>query len=103
MNQEESDQVVQRRANPGALNQVGVDPYPQRMDGAAPITRLVAEYGSKTAQELEAPRITTRVAGRILAIRAFGKAGFLQLSDGRSRVQVYVRQDSVPEIDFRTF
>jgi lysyl-tRNA synthetase class 2 len=102
MNPEESDQVVQRRANLEALKQLGVDPYPRRFE-STPITYLVAEHGAKTAQELEAPRITVRVAGRILAIRTFGKAGFLQLSDGRSRVQVYVRQDSVPDMDFRIF
>jgi lysyl-tRNA synthetase class 2 len=103
MNPEESDQVVQRRANLEALKQLGVDPYPKRFERTTPITHLVAEHGTKTAQELETPRITARVAGRILAIRTFGKAGFLQLSDGRSRVQVYVRQDSVPDMDFRIF
>jgi lysyl-tRNA synthetase class 2 len=103
MSTEESDQVVQRRANLESLKQLGVDPYPKRFDDATPITRLVGDHGAKTAAELEAPRIGTKVAGRILAIRTFGKAGFLQLSDGRSRVQVYVRQDSVPEVDFRVF
>jgi lysyl-tRNA synthetase class 2 len=103
MSTEESDQVVQRRANLESLKQLGVDPYPKRFDDATPISRLVGDHGAKTAAELEAPRIGTRIAGRILAIRTFGKAGFLQLSDGRSRVQVYVRQDSVPEIDFRIF
>jgi lysyl-tRNA synthetase, class II len=103
MNPEESDQVVQRKANLDALKQLGVDPYPQRFDGATPISRLVAEHGAKTAAELEAPKIETRTAGRILAIRTFGKAGFLQLSDGRARTQVYVRQDSVSELDFRVF
>jgi lysyl-tRNA synthetase class 2 len=103
MNPEESDQVVQRRANLEALKQLGVDAYPQRFDASTPIARLVADHGAKTSQELEVPRITTRVAGRVLAIRTFGKAGFLQLSDGRARVQVYVRQDSVPEKDFQIF
>jgi lysyl-tRNA synthetase class 2 len=103
MSTEESDQVVQRRANLESLKQLGVDPYPKRFDGGTPITRLVGDHGTKTADQLEAARIGTRIAGRILAIRTFGKAGFLQLSDGRSRVQVYVRQDSVPEIDFRIF
>ena len=42
-------------------------------------------------------------AGRILGIRSFGKANFLVLSDGKARVQVYVRQDSVPERDFAMF
>ena len=37
----------------------------------------------------------TRTAGRILAIRSFGKANFLVLSDGRARIQVYIRQDSL--------
>ena len=103
MNPEESDQVVQRRANLEALKQLGVDPYPQRFDGATPISRLVAEHSAKPAEELDAAQIVTRTAGRILAIRTFGKAGFLQLSDGRSRVQVYVRQDSVPQLDFSVF
>ena len=36
------------------------------------------------------------MAGRILGMRAFGKANFLVLSDGLERLQVYVRADSVP-------
>jgi lysyl-tRNA synthetase class 2 len=103
MSTEESDQVVQRRANLEALKELGVDPYPKRFEGATPIAQLVSEHGEKTSEQLQAPQITTRVAGRILAIRTFGKAGFLQLSDGRSRVQVYVRQDSVPALDFSVF
>ena len=47
--------------------------------------------------------LQVRVAGRILAMRTFGKANFLVLSDGKSRVQVYVRQDSVAELDFSIF
>jgi lysyl-tRNA synthetase class 2 len=103
MSTEESDQVVQRRANLDALKQLGVDPYPKRFEGTTPISQLVAAHGAKTSEELDAPKITTRIGGRILAIRTFGKAGFLQLSDGRARVQVYVRQDSVPALDFSIF
>jgi lysyl-tRNA synthetase, class II len=103
MSTEESDQVVQRRANLDALKQLGVDAYPKRFEATTPISQVVAEHSAKTSEELDAPKITTRIAGRILAIRTFGKAGFLQLSDGRSRVQVYVRQDSVPALDFSIF
>jgi lysyl-tRNA synthetase class 2 len=103
MSTDESDQVVQRRTNLAELKQLGVDPYPRRFDGAVPISTLVAEHGAKTSQDLEAVRVTTRVAGRILAIRGFGKAGFLQLSDGRERVQVYVRQDAVSEHEYKVF
>ena len=44
-----------------------------------------------------------RAAGRILGMRAFGKANFLVLSDGLERLQVYVRADSVPELDFQIY
>jgi len=103
MSTDDSDQVIQRRANLQELKQLGVDPYPRRFEGGVPIAHVVAGHGAKTAQELETPRITVRVAGRILAIRGFGKAGFLQLSDGVSRIQVYVRQDSVSAHDYSVF
>jgi lysyl-tRNA synthetase class 2 len=99
----ESDQILQRRANLDALRQLGVDVYPRKFDAEEGIDALVTAHGAKTGEELEAAQIRTRVAGRILAIRSFGKANFLQLSDGKARVQVYIRQDSVPELDFKTF
>jgi len=103
MSTDDSDQVIQRRANLDELKKLGVDPYPKRFEGGVPIGLVVTEHGAKTAQELDTPRITVRTAGRILAIRGFGKAGFLQLSDGMARVQVYVRQDSVSAHDYSVF
>jgi lysyl-tRNA synthetase class 2 len=99
----ESDQVAQRRANLDELRRLGVDPYPNRFNAEASVDALVRDHGSKTGAELEATHVTTRVAGRILGIRSFGKANFLVISDGRSRIQIYVRQDSVPERDFQMF
>ena len=46
-------------------------------------------------------RVETITAGRIVSIRSFGKACFLVLSDGRSRIQVYVRQDALSERDMQ--
>ena len=101
--EQESDQIVQRRANLEELRALGVDVYPRRFDTTASIATLVTEHGHKTGAELEAVRIETRTAGRILAIRSFGKANFLVLSDGRARIQVYIRQDALPEQAFKVF
>jgi lysyl-tRNA synthetase class 2 len=97
---QELDQVVQRRANLEALRALGVDPYPRRFDAAASIDEVVRAHGSRTAEDLEAAGLATRVAGRVVARRTFGKANFLVLSDGRRQLQVYVREDSVPGRDF---
>ena len=96
----ESDQVAQRRANFQALQRLGINPYPHAFARTHTIKDLVAGYSATSADELTAERVETRTAGRILAIRSFGKATFLGLSDGDSQIQVYIRQDSVSERDF---
>jgi lysyl-tRNA synthetase, class II len=98
-----SDQVVQRRANLEALRALGVDPYPRRFDAEASVEALVAGYGGQSGETLDAKKPATRTAGRILAIRSFGKANFLVISDGKARIQVYVRQSDLPERDFEIF
>jgi lysyl-tRNA synthetase class 2 len=100
---DESDQVLQRRANLDELKTLGVETYPHRFEGGTPIHTIVGEHGGKPADALEAAQIGVRTAGRILAIRSFGKANFLVLSDGNARVQVYIRQDALSERDFRIF
>ena len=100
---EESDQVAQRRANLEELKALGVEPYPNRFDTGATISSIVGEHGAKSGDELDAARIEVRTAGRVLAIRSFGKANFLVVSDGTERLQVYLRQDSLPESDFKIF
>jgi lysyl-tRNA synthetase class 2 len=100
---QESDQVIQRRANLEELKKLGVEAYPRRFDIDASIDAIVAQHGSTAGEALETTRPQTRTAGRILSVRSFGKANFLVISDGRARVQVYVRQDSLSERDFRVF
>jgi lysyl-tRNA synthetase, class II len=96
----ESDQIVQRRANFEALKALGVDAYPRRFDRTHTVHELVAAHSSTSSEALTAERIETKTAGRILAIRSFGKANFLVISDGTSKIQVYIRQDSVSARDF---
>jgi lysyl-tRNA synthetase class 2 len=99
----EDEQIAQRRSNLSELAKLGVDIYPRTFERRHTISELVDTYGQRTHDELEAERIETITAGRILAIRAFGKANFLVLSDGHARLQVYIRQDSMPELDFKTY
>jgi len=98
-----SDQIRQRKANMVELAALGVELYPRRFDCQDTIAALVAAHGDQTGEALEAAQVPTVTAGRVLAIRSFGKANFLVISDGQAQIQVYVRQDSMPERDFKTF
>jgi lysyl-tRNA synthetase, class II len=98
-----SDLLQQRRANFEELRRLGVDPYPRKFERTDTVEALVEAHGSKPGGELEAAAIPTTTAGRVLAIRAFGKANFVVISDGVARIQVYIRQDSLPERDFAIY
>src|SRR5258707_13675203 len=97
------EQVQQRQSNLAELAKLGVETYPRIFERQHTISALGDAYGERTHDELEAEHVPTVTSGRILAIRAFGKANFLVLSDGHARIQAYVRQDALPELDFKIY
>src|SRR3954467_14755382 len=101
--QKESEQIRQRRANFEELQRLGVTAYPHAFARTDAIESLVAAHGDTAGEALEAARVETATAGRILAIRSFGKANFLVISDGRARIQVYIRKDALSEREFAIF
>ena len=50
------------------------------------LSQILAEYSDKTAEQLENPRVNLRVAGRIMAIRLMGKAGFAHLQQAGEKL-----------------
>jgi lysyl-tRNA synthetase class 2 len=96
----EDAQIEQRRANLDAITRLGIRPYPNRFATTDTVSALVEAHGDRAKEALEAERVETVTAGRIISIRSFGKASFFVLSDGRARIQVYVRQDALDERDF---
>jgi lysyl-tRNA synthetase class 2 len=100
---DDNDQLRQRRANFDELQKLGVTAYPHAFERTHAVSELVDRFGSATGEALEADKILTRTAGRVLAIRSFGKANFLAISDGKQRIQVYVRKDALSERDFAAF
>jgi len=82
--------------------------YPNQYIATHTIPELRAAYDSVTpeqfAAEVEAgTKHEVSIAGRILAIRVQGKAGFAQLQQGGQRMQLYVRKDDVGEDAFALY
>jgi lysyl-tRNA synthetase, class II len=97
----EDAQGEQRRANLAAIVALGFPAYPHAFATTHTISHLADTYGESPADALERDRVDTIVAGRVLGIRSFGKAAFLVLSDGRRRLQVYLRQDALAEREYQ--
>ncbi|WP_263354497.1 lysine--tRNA ligase [Acidicapsa acidisoli] len=86
-----------------AITQLGQSAYPNQFQFSHTIPEVRAEWGETPAEELNGtpedprPHVNVAIAGRIMAIRAQGKAGFATLQQGGERLQIYVRQDAVGE------
>ncbi|MDE3186265.1 MAG: lysine--tRNA ligase [Acidobacteriota bacterium] len=92
-----------RRAKLTEIEKLGQAAYPNQFPASHTVHDVRATWGETTSEELEANRVTVAVAGRIMAIRAQGKAGFATLQQGGERLQIYVRQDAVGEQGFALY
>ncbi len=83
----------QMRANLESLRESGVDPYPRRFERSRLSREVVDDF-----DRLEGSEVT--VAGRLMATRGHGKAGFADLVDEKGKMQLYVRRDEVGDEQF---
>jgi len=92
-----------RKAKLEEIVKLGQAAYPNQFPASHTIPAVRAKWGEKTAEDLEANRATVAIAGRIMAIRAQGKAGFATLQQNGERLQIYVRLDAVGEQGFALY
>src|SRR5215211_665416 len=116
---EENDQTIARREHLDTPRELVGNVYPNKFERSRivdqnkedTITKIVEKFRSfepktadderPTADELERAneelnRFTARLAGRIASPpRVMGKAAFVHLSDGVSRLQIYIRKADV--------
>ncbi|MDY6978294.1 MAG: amino acid--tRNA ligase-related protein, partial [Pseudomonadota bacterium] len=93
---DENKLIAERRRKLGELRESGVA-FPNDFRRNVMAGELHAEYGEKSAEELEANPVRVSVAGRMMLRRVMGKASFCTVQDMSGRIQLYVRRDDLPE------
>ncbi len=88
-----SDQEEARREKLAKLAELGVDIFPVKVDRTHSVSDVVREFSALTREELETRAASVAVPGRIMSIRRMGRATFFHISDGRVRLQAYIRAD----------
>jgi len=97
------DQFLQRRKKLSEIESLGHAAYPHKFDWTHTPRQIAEQFGARTAEQLASERVDVRVAGRIVALRPHGKAGFAHLAGDGARVQLYVKLDVVGEQAFKLF
>ena len=100
---ESSELIRQRIRKREELKSQGIDPYPNDSRVTHTTKDIMETHGSLSDEELKAVEKTFSLAGRIMAIRDFGKASFVQIQDRKGRIQAYVRKDIVGDEAFQIF
>ena len=75
-----------------ALRERGVDPFGHRFDITHHINEIIAQKDALIESGEE-----VKIAGRIMAKRGQGKAGFANVADISGNIQIYCRQDIIGE------
>ena len=92
-----NEQRQQRIKKADELRAAGVAPYGGRFEVKDRAGQLIKLHGEKSKEVLEQEQIRVTFAGRVVALRRFGKAGFAVLQDGSDRLQVYLKKDLLTE------
>jgi lysyl-tRNA synthetase class 2 len=99
----EREILAQRMKKAEALRELGVNPFGNGVSPKHLARDLVERYGDHPLEEIAKDPGAWSVAGRVLAIRSFGKAAFLKLRDRSGDLQVWVKKDKVGDRAFEIF
>ena len=99
---DENKLIAQRREKLRALRENGIA-FPNDFRRNVMGGELVAEYGDRPAEELEALGLRVKVAGRLMSRRVMGKASFCHLQDMSGQIQVFIQRDTLGEEDYAWF
>jgi lysyl-tRNA synthetase class 2 len=98
-----NDLMRDRLRKADALRGAGVNPYPNDQAVGWTVAAARAAADGLSPEELSAKSLRVDVAGRIVALRRFGKATFVVLSDRSGRLQAYLKKDTLGEGPYERF
>ena len=94
---DEQELIRQRRSKLTELRDSGAIAFPTDFRRDVVAGELLAEYGEKSKEELEAEPLRVKIAGRIMTRRIMGKASFVHIQDMSGKIQLYVTRDMLAE------
>jgi lysyl-tRNA synthetase class 2 len=101
---DENHLIAERRAKLAKLRERGVA-FPNDFRRNALAAHLIAAYGEKSPEALDAAAVPVSVAGRMRVKRVMGKASFAKLEDSSGAIQVFLQQATLGAVydDFKTW
>jgi len=103
MKEKESELVRSRREKIEALTAEGIELYPNGITVMDTAGSIIARFGEMDADALNKVNQQFTLAGRMMAVRDFGKGAFVKLQDRTGKIQAFFRKDRLGEKAFSIF
>lgn len=98
-----SQLILKRKEKAHELKKMHVPLYPNTFKVKNSVNEIIERFGDKKTEDLEDTHELLITAGRIMAIRDFGKATFIHFQDGTGRLQAYIKRDVVGKDVYKIF
>jgi lysyl-tRNA synthetase class 2 len=89
--EELNELMLRRREELAQLQQRGINPYPYNFNRTDYSKDILDNFSDGVERNVA-------VAGRIMSIRAMGKASFCHIQDSQGRIQIYLKRDDLGEM-----
>ena len=97
-----NEQMKVRLEKRGKLTEANSHPYKHGVKPTATAKELIEKYGDMAKEDIgETP--TFELVGRAMLVRDFGKAAFIQVDDGSTRFQFYVKKKVTSDDGFADY
>ncbi|MDD3051922.1 MAG: lysine--tRNA ligase [Candidatus Cloacimonetes bacterium] len=90
--------LKQRREKLQKIIDLGVNPYPNRVNRTHKISDLILDKEQYLKEET-----SVIIAGRIVAFRRQGKIAFVNIEDDSAKIQLFVKKDVIGENNYEVF
>ncbi len=102
-NEGRSNLIKQRYDKAALMEKEGIKLFPNNFRKQIDIKDIKEKYADLSSEELEKVQDVFVLAGRIMAIRSFGKATFAHIQDRSGKIQVFFQQKELGKDKYKFF
>ena len=100
---EKSDLIRKKREKIESMKSEGIALYPNDVRVTATTEDILNRFGDIDKEALDQVEERFKLAGRIMAVRNFGKSAFINVQDRGGKIQAYVAKNSVGDDTYSLF
>lgn len=100
---EDNDLLKVRMEKIAALKAAGIDLYPNDIKPQNTVADIITGFGNMDSDTLAQLTQKFSLAGRLMAVRNFGKAAFVKIQDRSGQLQSYVAKNILSEDNYSVF